>query len=320
MFYIFHGEDEHTKQETLSKLLARLGDQAMLDLNTTRFSGVVPLTTLRQTAETVPFLAPARVVVVADLLAAKPGKQYMDELIEFLPKVPDTTRLIFLETQTLRENHPLVKLAQEEEEGIERAFPLPEGGELDRWIGQQAQKKGGEISAPAAHLLASLVGNDLHILDNELEKLVNYKTSASSPTIEAEDVALLSPYVAEVSIFDLVDAIGNRDERRATALYQKKLEEGTDPFYLFSMFTRQFRLLIQVRELMDAGYDAPAVARELSLHKFVAGKLYGQAHGFDLEELERVYRHLLEMDLAVKSGQADIRTALDLLVAGLTVD
>ena len=41
--------------------------------------------------------------------------------------------------------------------------------------------------------------------------------------------------------------------------------------------------------------------------------------GFNMQELEQIYRHLLEIDIAVKTGQADMRTSLDLLVANLTI-
>ena len=318
MFYIFHGEDDHKKNETLTQLLGRLGDQGMLDLNTTRFSGQVSLSDLRQAVDTIPFLAPARVVIVDDLFVTNPGKAYMEELLSFLPKVPDSTRLLFLESQVLRGNHPVITLANRDEQGLERSFPLPEGNQVDRWILRQAQKKGGEVSPRAAHLLASIIGNDLHILDNELEKLVVYKASATTKTIEEDDVTLLSPYFAEASIFDLVDALGNRNEREASILYQRKLNEGVDPFYLFSMFVRQFRLLIQVKELAEDGYSPPAIARELRLHEFVTNKIYGQARGFTLTELELVFRHLLHVDVRVKTGKADLQTELDLLIAKLT--
>ncbi len=319
MFYIFHGEDTHAKKEQLEKLLSRHGDPSMLELNTTRFSGVVPLASLRQAVETVPFLAPVRVVLVDELFSSKPRKEYIKELLTFLPDVPETTRLIFLESQTLPKTHPALALANQPGQGLVLSFLLPEGNKINRWIQRRVEEKGGEISPEAARTLTALIGNDLHILDNELEKLVAYKANASPKTIQSDDVALLSPYVAESSIFDLVDAIGNRNERRASLLYEQKLEEGADPFYLFSMFVRQFRLLIQVKELADDGYASQLIARELRLPDFVAGKLNRQARGFTMSELVQIYRRLLEIDVAVKNGRADIRTVLDLLVAQLTI-
>lgn len=316
MFYIFHGDDAHSQKETLDKLVARLGDPAMLALNTTRFGANVTFAQLRQACSVMPFLAPARLVLVQDLLKGNPGKEFIKELTVFLPTLPETTRLFFLESEPLAGNHALVKLAGELENGYVKLFERPQGAGLERWIRQGVEGKNGRISPQAIQLLATNIGNDLTILSNEIEKLLLYKGERG--VIEAQDVALLSPYLAEASIFDLVDALGNRNAKRAAQLFQEKMNEGTDPFYLFSMFVRQFRLLIQVRELLDEGLKPPAISKEMKTHSFVVGKLVQQARGFSLAQLEQIYRHLLEIDVGVKTGRGDMLISLNLLVSSLT--
>lgn len=318
MFYIFHGDDEHSQKETLSRLLSKLGDPGLLELNTTYFTGVVRIGELRQACDALPFLAPVRIVIVKDLFTAKPGKELLRELSAYLPQLPNTTRLLFLESKTLPKSNKFLQLAREAENGYEKSFDRPQGPQVERWILKQVEDRQGEITAEAAQMLAMNVGNDLEILNNELDKLLAY-TGYGEVSIESKDVAKLSPYVAEASIFDLVDALGNRNARRASLLLQRKLNEGSDPFYLFSMFVRQFRLLIQVKELADGGYRPQAIARDIKQHPFVVGKLYQQARGFSLQELETIYRHLLDIDIAVKTGQADMGTSLDLLIANLTI-
>ncbi len=318
MFYIFHGDDTYSQKETLAGLLNKLGDPALLDLNTTRFTDLMPFVELRQRCDALPFLAPARVVIVNDLFSSKPGQEFLKELLAYLPEVPDTTRLVFLESKEMRETNKFVQLARAEKKGYEKSFMRPRGPEVERWIHNRVEQKHGHISHEAAHLLAVNVGNNLDILDNELDKLVAFKENGEG-TIESSDVSRLSPYVAEANIFDLVDALGNRNGKRASLLLQQKFNEGTEPFYLFSMFVRQFRLLIQVKELADAGYRPQGIAREIKQHSYVVGKLYQQARGFSMAELEQIYHHLLEIDIAAKTGEADMRTALDLLVANLTV-
>lgn len=316
MFYIFHGKDIHSQKETLAKLTARLGDPSMLALNTTRLEGIVSLAELRQACDAMPFLTESRLVIVADLFSAKPDTAYLRELADYLPRLPESTRLIFMESAALPQNHRLVKLAEQEESGYVKQFDLPAGGALDRWVRQRVEEKNGRISSHAAHVLAANVGSNLGILENEIEKLVLFK-GAGEP-IEVADVGRLSPYAAEASIFDLVDALGSRNGNKAAVLLQQKLSQGTDPFYLFAMFVRQFRLLIQVRELADDRQRPPAISKALSLHSFVAGKLFQQAQHFTLPQLEQIYRHLLDIDVGVKIGRNDMVTALNLLVAGLT--
>ncbi|MCA9945949.1 MAG: DNA polymerase III subunit delta [Anaerolineales bacterium] len=316
MFYIFHGDDTHAQQVTVSQLIGKLGDPAMLDLNTTKLESNVTFSQLQQAASAIPFLAKVRLIIVRDLLSGKLDKSYQKQLLDYLPNLPETTRLLFLESQALKGNNPLVKLAESEKSGYVKQFSKPEGAALERWIRQQVEGENGRISPQATHMLAVNIGNQMDILSREIEKLVLY---CNGEEIQSEQVKQLSPYAAEASIFDLVDALGNRNSKKAAQLLQEKFMEGADPFYLFSMFIRQFRLLIQVKELADEGKRPPAISQELKMHGFVVGKLYQQCQGFSMAQLEQIYRHLLNIDVDVKTGRNDMVTALHLLVASLTV-
>lgn len=316
MFYIFHGNDSHAQQETVDKLIGKMGDPAMLDLNTTKLEGHVSFSQLQQAASAIPFLAKVRLVIVRDLLSNKLDKSYQKQLGEYLPNLPETTRLIFLESKPLKANNALVKLGESEKSGYVKQFSKPEGATLERWIKQKVAEGNGRISNQATHMLAVNISNEMEILSREIEKLLLY---CNGEEIQSDDVKRLSPYAAEASIFDLVDALGNRNSKKASQLLQEKFREGADPFYLFSMFIRQFRLLIQVKELADEGKRPPAISQELKMHNFVVGKLHQQCQGFSLPQLEQIYRHLLTIDVEVKTGKNDMITALNLLVANLTV-
>ena len=83
------------------------------------------------------------------------------------------------------------------------------------------------------------------------------------------------------------------------------------------MIVRQFRLLVQTKELATDGLDPRAIAKELKLHPYPARKLHTQARNFTLEQLERVHQRLLEVDVQIKTGQISPVVALDLFIAGL---
>ena len=315
MFYVFHGNDSHSQQKQLAELQAKLGSPDTLSLNTAVIEGQPEISDLKQVCYAMPFLSDKRLVIVKGMFVKTPPKEYVKALVAFLPELPETTRLVFLEPAALTAKHPLVKAANEAATGFVRQFNRPEGADLDRWISRQIREQGGTIEPRAANLLATSIGNDLQIISNEIEKLLLFR--GEEPIREA-DVALLCPYAAEANIFDLVDALGNRNGRLAAQLLAAKMNEGSDPFYLFSMIIRQFRLLIQVKELATQGKRAPEISKSLKMHSFVAGKLFQQAKQFTLPQLERIYAHLLETDVGVKTGQAEMTTSLHLLVAGLT--
>lgn len=315
MFYIFHGDDSFSRKEQLDTLRRRYGDRSLLDLNTTELAGRgLTLAALRAACDALPFLSSVRLVLVDGFFSAKPDKAVQQAVLDYLPTLPGTVRLVFMEPEKLADNHRAVKLARDAENGYEKAFERPKEQELGRWISGRVRDKGGQIATRAAHMLAENVGSELAVLDQEIEKLVTYK---GAELIQPNDVALLSPYVAEANIFDLVDALGTRNGARAAYLLQQKLNEGVDPFYLFAMFVRQFRMLLLAKESAESGLTAPAIARVVGLHPYVAGKVTQQARSFSLAQLEQVYSRLLEIDVGVKTGTTDMTTALCQLVVAL---
>jgi len=339
VFYVFHGQDEFSQSEQLAAFKAKLGDPSLVVLNTSTFDGrTVTLGELRHACDAIPFLADVRLVIVEGwltYLASRRGaaekmaggesakdeppasaRKVLEDLIAYLPHLPETTRLVFVEPKKMRDNHPLLLLAKSDpKRGIVKAFEPPKGDALLDWITARARGHGGAISFPAAQLLAQVIGNDLRLLDGEIAKLMSY-VGSTRPIGEA-DVRLLTPYAGEADIFQMVDALGQRTGDEAVVLVHRLLDGGKHPLELLSMIARQFRLLIQAKELVGQGRRADSIAQELGVPLFVANKLVNQARNFTLPQLEAIYRRLLETDIAIKTGELDGTLALDLLVAGL---
>jgi DNA polymerase-3 subunit delta len=135
--------------------------------------------------------------------------------------------------------------------------------------------------------------------------------------VSAQDVRRLVAYVAEADIFEMVDALGRRDIRRATALLHRMLDEGKAPLYLLAMIVRQFRIMIQVKELASLGANPDETSKRLRLHGYVVKKALAQARNFSFDELTSMYDSLAEYDAAIKTGKIDDDLALDLLIAGV---
>jgi DNA polymerase-3 subunit delta len=325
-FYVLHGEDEFSRSETLSSFKRRLGPADTVDLNTTVLDGKrVTLSELHHVCDAVPFLADRRLVIVEGLLSrltARKGRplsdakqKLLEDLKEYLPHLPPTTRLVLVEDRSLPATHPVVKLAKEEQRGYVKRFEQPDTRALPRWIRERAQRHGGDIEPRAAHRLAAVVGADLRLLDQEIIKLVTFRDGEGA--ITETDVETLVPYSQDAVIFDLVDALGHRDGSTAAQTLHRLIEEGEHPLGLLGMIIRQFRLLIQVKTLKAEGASSRDIAKALGVHPFPARKLYNQSTHFTPDQLEKVYRYLSETDLDIKTGKVDPEVALDLLVAGL---
>lgn len=328
MFYLFHGEDEFSHSETLAEFKEKMGDPGLAELNTTVFDGSkVTLGELQHACGSVPFMADRRLVIVEGLLArleskgeeralAAWQKEYLEGLTQYLRRLPETTRLVFVENKSISQSNPVHRLALAEKRGHVREFKPPQGRELNRWIEERVRKKGGQINPTATETLTTFVGNDLRLLDQEIEKLIAYVDEARP--ISEDDVRLLVSYVREASVFEMVDALGQRDGQQAAKLLHQLLDEGEHPLALLGMIVRQFRIIIQVKDLSERGLSQQDIAARLRLHHFVVKKAVRQAMNFSMEQLEAIYGKLLETDVAIKTGQMDEVLALDMLVVGLS--
>jgi len=326
-FYVFHGSDEFTRAETVSDFKRRLGPPDTVDLNTTVLDGgQVTLAEMRHACEAIPFLAEKRLVIVQGLLTrlsarkdremSAAQKTLLDTLADYLPTLPETTRLVLVEEKPLKSSHPILKLAREAERGYVKKFDPPDARALPGWIAKRVEKHGGQIEPRAASHLGAVVGTDLRLLDQEIAKLVTYTNGERAITVA--DVEQVVPYAQAAIVFDLVDAFGRREGRTAAETLHRLLDAGEHPLGLLAMITRQFRLLIQTKELKAEGATSKDVAQALKIHPFPASKLYDQVIHFTADQLETVYRHLLDTDVAIKSGEIEAEVALDLLVAGVT--
>jgi len=334
MFYVLHGEDEFSRSEILAEMKAKMGDPAMADLNTTVLEGSkATLAELMHACDTVPFLADRRLVILEGLLTrlgdggkgkADKGKEhpswkeeYLEKLTAYLQRLPETTRLVFVESKSIHPNHPILKMAlADKERGYTKEFRLPTSSKLRQWIADRVERKGGEIEVSAAEELAAFVGSDLRLLDQELDKLISYVDRARP--ITKADVHLLVSYVQQANVFEMVDALGRRDGQQAIHLLHRLLEDGEHPLSLLGMIVRQFRIMIQVKDLVERDVPPAKIGAQLGLHRFVAEKGLRQSRNFSMEQLETIYRKLLETDLAIKTGQMDQVLALDMLIAGLS--
>ncbi|CAG0931598.1 DNA polymerase III subunit delta [Thermoflexales bacterium] len=333
MFFILHGDNEFEISERVADFKQKIGDESMRDLNITLLDGrKTTLSEMQHAAEAIPFLADKRLVIVEGLLtrlasrkpkagdddAAPAGaaKDFLNGLIDYVPRLPETTRLVFVEFQPVNPKHPLIKLADQQKGKTVLDCRQPPAGELPRWISERAKKRGGSIEPGAAQRLAALSSGDLRRLDSEINKLLTYVNVQRSVT--EKDVNLLVSDASTSSVFNLVDALGKRDGKRAIHELHHLLDQGENPLGLLAMIVRQYRLLILVKELQARNLSPDAMAKELGQHPFAIKKINEQArHYQDLSQLEVIYRRLLEIETEIKTGQTSDVLALDLFVAGV---
>ena len=316
MLYVLHGENGLQRREALNAIVEKSGiTPDFRDMNTEILEGAVPSGELRRACITLPFLGEVRIVIARDVLG-KVRSEEAQEIADILPTIPPTTCLIFDEGKTLPKRQPVLSRAGDVEIHIQH-FAVPDARELPQWIRGRTEKHGGKIEPRAAALLAQNIGGNLELLDQEIQKLLLY-VGERTP-IAVEDVHVMVPYVQSADvIFQMVDALGQRDPRNAAIHLHRLLDVGEHPLGIFGMMVRQFRLLIQVRWMSDRHQSQQQIVSRLKLHPYVVRKVHAQADRFSQSQLRDAYRLLMETDLSIKRGEVPAEVALDLLIAQLT--
>ncbi len=324
IIYYLSGTDEFAISEFIQTMRSKLGDDTTADMNTTQFEGRnLDMASFEETCMSIPFLTERRIVILNHAHQLSRKEPWLTNFFNLLDRVPETTALIIVEIHDAaswkkrsKKKSALLLWAQEHRDRCYTSqFDTPEGGRFISWLTSRCIELGGEISKPAAQLLAEYVVEDPRIADMELGKLLDYVDR--SRRIEDKDIETLTPYHGQADVFELVDAIGTRDSKRAQRLLHQ-LMRSDDPRYVFAMIARQVRLLILVRDCLDRGVDP---AKTLGKVSFLARRLSAQANNFSLLDLEYLYQTLLEIDINVKRGRITLEPSLDNLIASLsTVD
>lgn len=308
-----YGNDEFAIMRRLSELQARYDPGGM---NTARLEArLVSLDALNNAINAVPFLSDRRLVFLANPSARTSNPQEREKFFDFLLAAPPTTLIVLYEAVEPREatKHWLVRRAEQGQLKAE-AFFLPRAREMPGWILEETRRQGGQMEPAAAVRLAEMVGEDTRTAAQEITKLLTYVNFSRPVTLA--DVEAVSIVSAQEDVFALVDAIGSRQVRQAQKMLHRLLE-SEDPFALWGMIVRQFRLLLETREVLDEGGSPREVQQRLGVVEFVAGKLSEQARRFSLPALEAIYHRLLEMDEQVKTGRIALDVALDVFLVEL---
>jgi len=323
-FYIFHGDDDISLENALKKMRDSMGENG--DLNTSEYEATeTTVPDVLGAVKSMPFLADKRLVIVKGLIshitrkgAGETGKKARERLLEELPNLPAHARLVLVEREALSEKNKVLRAIEKMDNGYVGRFEKPKN--LTGWIIKRAKDEyDTEILPQAAQAIADVVNEDMRRADNELYKLICF-VDGDHPITE-QDVAMLTPYVPEANVFEMVDALARGNGNMALQLIHQALRDNPrDPgFGLFALIVRQFRLLLMVREHLNngGGSQNPVIAKALGVHPFVAGKISQQSRAFSTEQLDSILRALQKYDQDMKTGRIEPRLALDLLVTSL---
>ncbi|MFB5677234.1 DNA polymerase III subunit delta [Paenibacillus terreus] len=267
-----------------------------------------PLEAVVEEAETVPFLVPKKLVLVRDagvFTAGKDGgkvEHRLDTLAAYIENPAEYSVIVFMvHADKLDERKKIVKQIKNTAAVI--TFSPLSSEELLSWVEKRAGERHVGLEAGAAAALVRNAGTGLQALAAEIDKLCLF--AGEGGTIGVKDIDSLVARSTEQNVFVMVEELANLRMENALSIFYELLKQREEPIKIAALITRQFRIILQVKELAQQSYSQQQVAGQLGLHPYAVKIAGEQARRFRPERLRWILNELAELDYRMKTGAVD---------------
>ncbi len=313
--YVLTGEEDYLKDQVLAGIKSRVlgpaaagtGLGADGGLNFQAFDGhETSAAAVTQMAETFPFLAERRLIVVKDPDLSDPAwPKYLES--------PQPTTCLVLYCHAGQGVRALTPFKDAGKKGnvavVECAAPKPR--ELVGWVTERARAAGKVMPRDAAQILVEAIGPNLLALDGEVQKIATYV--GAKPSVTAADVQAVVGRVTMPQVFEYIDAVVSGDTGAALSRLSGMLGPPGSELQILATVHSHYRKLVVARSMLDDRVPADDILPRLYANSWAAEKCLSQARGLTQPETRKAISRLFEADLAIKTGQQEPRLALELL-------
>ncbi len=180
------------------------------------------------------------------------------------------------------------------------------------WVHRFARERGVRLNTAAASDLADHIGTDLLALSTEMDKLVAFVFPETEIGVEA--VRQCAGDLHQHSAFDLADALGQRNGKRAFGLLRQVLSDEKQALPVLHALAGHFRRLWQVKDLRDSKAADCEVERAVGLRGKKVRAMVGQSRAFSYMDLQRVLHQASCLDIALKSSRTPPQVLFDAFI------
>ncbi len=308
--YLLYGEEQFLCKFHFGRLLNAFGGE-IGDMNTNVFEGKnASIGQIIDQAETLPFLAEKRIIVLRDTGLVKAGS---DELAEYLEEPCESTVFIFWE-QEVTENCKLFNTIKKK--GSVVCIQKQSRAYLKQNIAVRLKREGKMISDPTAEYLLDKTGADMANLQSELDKLITYCLDKNE--ITGEDVDAICSQTTEDRIFEMIDRILEGNQKEAMKLYYDLLALKVPPVKMLVLLEKRYLQLIQVKNLREQGEVAATIAQKMKgLYSWQIQTMIRHVGKMSMAELQKGLALCADIDEGFKSGRIDEAIGVEMAILNL---
>lgn len=305
-FYLLMGDENYLKKQYKEKLAAALVDvEDSMNYHYAEGNNL-DMNQICDLGETLPFFSERRVLVLENTgLLKKSSKDVEEKFANF----PESTYVIMIEEDVDKRNSLYKFFAKQ---GYVANLTTPDEKTLLQWVKTLCKEEGKIIEDAAVFHLTEHMGTEMFLLKNELEKLFCYCQGRNQITVA--DVNEICLDEAEDKLFDMLDAIGNRNQKKALKLYRDLLELHKPPMQLLTMLSRHFNILLQMSALKETGTAYADMASLCGVPPFTVKKYVAQTSAYSYERLKAMVERCQMTDQEIKTGVIKDVVGVELLI------
>lgn len=321
--YVCCGSEKFRMQEFLQYLLNKCVPSETKEFAVSRYDlAETPLDEVLEDAGTMPFMAERKVVIASNAVFLTGGKETgkiehrPEKLLDYMKSPAEFSVVVLtVDADKLDERKKIVKTLKEK--GSVLTFAPLSAEDLAQWVKRRAESLSVRFEPGAAETFLMYGGTNLQSLASELEKLSLYVGQGGS--ITSETVERLVVRTTEQDVFLLIDDIVRLRKERALTILYELIKRREEPIKITMLMTRQFRMMLQVKELERQGYSHQQIAGTIGGHPYAVKIAAEQARRFSSERLAAILARLAEMDYGMKSGRVDKTLGLEMFILQLAV-
>ncbi len=265
--------------------------------------------------------------------------KYQEKLIEYV-KSSKRLNCLVLDVQSLDKRTKLAKtldnklgILVECNKLYDRPAPWEKNkpefdSELTKWIVVHVKNYSKTMNLKAAFYLSEKTGNDLAIVDKQIDVLSTYIGGRNEITLE--DIQDLIGLSHREKLYNLLDAVGMRDTILAIKMARNMFEAGIEnerknvtydsksiALAILNSIHKRMRDIWNAIRVLDEGGSKEKILENTSVRRPFIDKFIKQARSFAEKEMPEKWKYMLEADLLCKTSRLSPHLIIEQLITKL---
>jgi len=306
MTYLLYGIEQYLIEKEIKKIST---NNQIEEINIVNYEYSDNLKNIIDDANTYSMFQNNKLIIVNDFVFTT-DEEEIEMIGDYLKNQNPNTILIFVsDTQKLDERKKVTKLFKSYAK-VEEFLKITNPTNIVKEMFSDYV-----ISYSDLQYFISRVGNNIDMLESEVEKLKVYKFDEKN--ITKEDIDKITTNNIDLDIFNLVEQITLKNKKDSIEIYYEMLRNGEEPLKILVLLANQFRIIYQAKNLYLKGYSEADIASTLKIHPYRIKLALEKGRTLNNDNLLRYLKQLADLDYQIKSNQIDKTLGLELFIVNM---